>query len=585
MHYHLEQAKEIAEKIEFKIGLAKILFLKGKILLNSDEKEAFKAFYEANEIAKEIDNNEILCNFHEIISNYYEKNGKFELAVFHLRKFQEYRSNLDKQKHGLHLKSLQIKINLERVEKENEIYRIQNKELNYRTQYLKESNERIKTIGQLGQEITSKLELEELLKLINEQVHTLMQADVLYVGLHNEELKKIQFPFYIRNKKRIPNVEISMDNKGKFTVWCIKNEKQVVLNDFDKEAADYITLIDNYSKDKPPSSVMILPIKIKDKVIGVIGVHSYEKNSYSNEKVDILKALGAFVSIALENARIYKRINDLYALIENKNNEILDSINYAKRLQEAILPTEHLIHQYLPNSFVVFKPKDVVSGDFYWFETLNDITFIAAADCTGHGVPGAMVSVICSGALNRVVNEFGIVQPAEILNKTRELVMGTFAKSGGNVHDGMDLALCAIHKDKIIYSGANNPLWIVRKTIHLDENDRKSKYTLLKNEYSLVEYKANKQPIGFYEDMKDFTQKEIPFFEGDQLYLFSDGFKDQFGGEKNKKFKSLPFKSLLIEIHSLPPDKQKKRLEVTFDKWKGNQEQVDDVCIIGVKKN
>jgi len=510
--------------------------------------------------------------------------NKFELTVYHLKKYQKYREQINHQKHGLHLKGLHIKINLERVEKENEIYKIQNKELNYRSEYLKESNERIRTIGQLGQEIASKLNLEELLSLIYEQVNKLMSADVMYVGLYNEQEEQIEFPFYIKNSERIHDVIVPMSHRGKFPVWCVKNQKQMILNDFDKEASEYISLVESDAPEALPASIMILPIKIKSKLIGVIGVHSNIKNSYSTEKVYILKALGAYVSIALENARIYSELSEVNELVERKNEEILDSINYAKRLQDAILPNKENIKRWFPNSFVFFQPKDIVSGDFYWTEQIDDIKYIAAADCTGHGVPGAMVSMVCSNALNRTVKEFNLRKPADILNKTRELVTEAFAKSGKFVHDGMDIALCAIQNNILSYSGANNPLWIIRNA-DIDISELEYDRVTTSNGTSLVEFKANKQNVGYTDvnDIEPFTQKEIQLITGDRFYIFSDGFADQFGGEKNKKFKSKTLKNHLIQMISQTITLQDSKLDVIFNDWKGDEEQIDDVCVIGIE--
>jgi serine phosphatase RsbU (regulator of sigma subunit)/ligand-binding sensor domain-containing protein len=296
-------------------------------------------------------------------------------------------------------------------------------------------------------------------------------------------------------------------------------------------------------------------------------------------------------------------------LIEEKNTEILDSINYAKRLQRAILPTFRQVIDVLPNSFIYYKPKDIVAGDFYWLEnymisnekesaTTNTtsppfqenhhkehVILLAAADCTGHGVPGALVSVVCSNALNRAVKEFNLVSPNLILDKVRDLVIETFEKSESEVKDGMDISLAAIKYNEnsekhctLLWSGANNPLWIVRSGIDGCPE--------------LVEIKPDKQPIGKYENPTPFNVHEIDLQKGDTFYLFTDGFPDQFGGPKGKKFMYKAFKELLVEINSLPMDQQLSTIRSTFHHWKNYSidsqntiayEQVDDVCIIGVR--
>lgn len=276
-------------------------------------------------------------------------------------------------------------------------------------------------------------------------------------------------------------------------------------------------------------------------------------------------------------------IGEQKEIIEESHKEITDSIKYAKRLQDAILPSLEEVNKHLPKSFILFKPKDVVSGDFYWFEQMNGSSYIAAADCTGHGVPGAMVSVVCSNALHRSVKEFGIKEPAKILDKTRELVIQTFAKSGDDIMDGMDIALCVINNDKVIFSGANNPLWIVRKTVLLSESQKQERSIFIKNGISLIEHKSNKQPIGLYHKMKEFIQEEIQLHPGDSLYFFTDGFADQFGGKKGKKFMYKPFKKFLMDLHAQPMIEQKQLINEIFENWRGELEQIDDVCVIGVK--
>ncbi len=263
--------------------------------------------------------------------------------------------------------------------------------------------------------------------------------------------------------------------------------------------------------------------------------------------------------------------------IELQHSEITASINYAKRIQEAILPSNSLIKKNLPESFVYYQPKDIVAGDFYWMHILpqpngwdvdGDIVLFAAADCTGHGVPGAMVSVVCNNSLNQSVKEFGITEPNLILHKTRELVIDTFSESIENVQDGMDLALCSLNlKTNVLkYAGANNPLWIIRNNTNVIE-----------------EIKGDKHHVGKCDHMPDFTNHELQLEKRDTIYVFSDGYVDQFGGPKGKKFMSAKFKELLLSIKDKSMPEQKDILKTTFNNWKGKLEQIDDVCVIGVK--
>jgi serine phosphatase RsbU (regulator of sigma subunit) len=261
-----------------------------------------------------------------------------------------------------------------------------------------------------------------------------------------------------------------------------------------------------------------------------------------------------------------KEVEHQKEIVEEKNKEIFDSITYAKRIQEAILPPQHFIDALLPENFVLYKPKDIVAGDFYWMEHIGDTIILAAADCTGHGVPGAMVSVVCHNALNRSVREFGLTAPDQVLNKTRELVLETFARSGKNVNDGMDISLCAINRktNHLKFAGANNDMIVLRKE-------------------ELIELSADKQPVGKFDNAKPFSCQSLDLQAGDALYLFTDGFADQFGGEKGKKFKYQSFKKLLAEASQKPVSHQKDILHHAFESWKAEFEQLDDVCVIGVR--
>lgn len=271
-------------------------------------------------------------------------------------------------------------------------------------------------------------------------------------------------------------------------------------------------------------------------------------------------------------------------IIEQSHKEIKDSINYAKRIQSAILPSSKVVQSNLKHFFILYKPKDIVAGDFYWMgaetKDKNKVLF-AACDCTGHGVPGAMVSVICNSALNRATREYKLADPGKILDKTTEIVIEEFEKSDDEVKDGMDISLINLtffekeDKKKAIveWSGANNPLWILRK-----------------DEPTITEIKADKQPIGVYSDSKPFTTHKVELNEGDIIYLLTDGYQDQFGGLDSetqkiggKKFKPVQLKKLLIEIRNESMTRQKEILDQKFEDWRGTLEQVDDVCVIGVR--
>jgi serine phosphatase RsbU (regulator of sigma subunit)/streptogramin lyase len=261
-----------------------------------------------------------------------------------------------------------------------------------------------------------------------------------------------------------------------------------------------------------------------------------------------------------------EEVEKAHEKLAEHHKEITDSIHYAKRIQDAILPSISSMNENLKDGFLLFRPKDVVAGDFYWLEPKGDTVYFAAADCTGHGVPGAMVSVVCSYALSKALLEENITDTGKLLDRTRELVIERFAKSGEEVKDGMDISLCALNTKtlELQWSGANNPLWILRKK-------------------ELLKYKPDKMPIGNYADPKPFATHDIQLEKEDIIYIFSDGYLDQFGGPKGKKYMSTRLSELILSVSSKTMDEQKELLQKSFEDWKGTLEQVDDVCMIGVK--
>lgn len=355
---------------------------------------------------------------------------------------------------------------------------------------------------------------------------------------------------------------------------------------------------EKFESDKKQKEISLLT---KDSKLKSLEIEKKQSDLKKQRLIIIISVVGLLMFVLLsvlifralkQNQKAKIEISLQKQVIEVKQKEVLDSINYAKRIQSAIIPTLNYVKQNLPLTFIFYKPKDIVAGDFYWMEKKNDSILIAAADCTGHGVPGAMVSVVCSNALNQSVNEFGITDPGKILDKTRELVLDTFSKSDEDVKDGMDISLIKIEaikekklpqgkliipkgqtlsdvmdtktKFKIEWAGANNPLWYFK-------NDE------------LIEVKAHKQAIGKVYEPSPFPTNTFELSKGDIFYLFTDGFADQFGGENGKKYKASNMKKLLESLHHEPMEQQQAKIKKTFEDWKGNLEQVDDVCVIGIR--
>ena len=259
------------------------------------------------------------------------------------------------------------------------------------------------------------------------------------------------------------------------------------------------------------------------------------------------------------------KIRDAYAVIEKKAKDITDSIQYAENIQKALLPSDEELGLW-PEVFVLYQPKDIVSGDFYWMQHHSNRVYLAACDCTGHGVPGAFMSMIGSSLLDKAVIEKGLTKPNEIFYEVRKGFVNALKQTGNTQKDGMDAVLISWDKGtNLQVAAAFSPMLII-------------------NNGELMEIKPDRQPVGFHEDnIMDYTHHEVQLEKGDTIYIFSDGYPDQFGGPKDKKFMMKNFKKLLLSIQDKEMDKQKTILETTLAEWKGNQEQIDDVLVMGVR--
>jgi sigma-B regulation protein RsbU (phosphoserine phosphatase) len=274
------------------------------------------------------------------------------------------------------------------------------------------------------------------------------------------------------------------------------------------------------------------------------------------------------IRIRLELAKSKEIIEEKHEEVLLQKKEITDSINYARSIQRAFIPTEEQFNSYFKDSFVYFKPKDIVSGDFYWAYQKENLLFYATADCTGHGVPGGFMTMLGLSFLDDIIESKATTNPASALNLIRDKIVNTLKQSGniGENKDGMDITVCCIDqtKNELTYSSANNSLYLIRN-----------------NEVAI--HKGDKQPCGFYHDNKPFTSHTISLMPNDCIYTFTDGFADQFGGPKGKKFRYKQFEETLLNNVNDPFSVQKNKLSSALEAWKGNLDQVDDILVIGIK--
>jgi serine phosphatase RsbU (regulator of sigma subunit)/tetratricopeptide (TPR) repeat protein len=350
------------------------------------------------------------------------------------------------------------------------------------------------------------------------------------------------------------------------------NKKEIELA-AEQEKKDYTRKVEQQQQQIILSLTLIALLFIS--IFGAFAFKNYRKTKKQNLIIENQK-----IEVELKNEEITQQKD----LVEEKQKEIIDSINYAQRIQQAVLTGEDVWRKISKDYFILFKPKDIVSGDFYWaYNTPNGRSIFALADCTGHGVPGGFMSMLGNSFLNEIVIENKLFKADEILNKLRSKIINALEQKGNTEQkDGMDIALCVWNKmdNTLEYAGANNPLWLVRTNVNSSDSDS------YRNENKqFQEYKADKMPIGTYlEEYKPFTSTLIQLQKNDIIFLTTDGFADQFGGPKGKKMKYKPMIELLIHNSSFDMLTQKQLLYEAFGNWIGDKyEQIDDVSVIGIK--
>lgn len=324
-----------------------------------------------------------------------------------------------------------------------------------------------------------------------------------------------------------------------------------------------------YDMDQQTKELEALKIQQREDVIKTELDQKFYKVLIVAGAIVLVLVILFFLVRARETRKAQSRLQFAYDQIETKNKDITDSIRYAKRIQQAILPDDHVLKQAFPDSFVFYRPKDIVSGDFYWHHHTENVQLVAVADCTGHGVPGAFMSVLGASQLTSVIAEQGQIAPGKILNLIDEGIREQLHQDGIEAtRDSIDIALCAFDRKKgeLTFCGANRPIIVYRKTGAL-EIFRPSKHSV----------------GGDSENQKVFQEHVISLNTGDSFYLFTDGFADQFGGPKGKKFKSSRFRDVLTQIATQQIHNQKRELELVFDSWRGQFEQVDDICVVGIR--
>lgn len=448
--------------------------------------------------------------------------------------------------------------------------REQSEEIATQKEKIEKSFENIQMLSEIGKTLSSYLSVEAIIEKLYEQVNNLMDADLFGLGIYKKESNSLLFPASVEHGKLIEPYQNSLEDTNRFSVWAFTNQQEIFANNLEVDLSKYGFKIINSlaSKKGIAQSIIYLPLQSRNKTVGVIGVQSMRQNAYNSNHLHLLRSMAVYAAIALGNANSYEKIKEQRNQVEKASEKVRASINYAKRIQEALLPNAKAIKRAFPKSFVLFKPRDIVSGDFYWFNQKGGITFLAALDCTGHGVPGAFMSMIGNELLNEAVNRVGLKEPNQILRHMHKGVRKDLRQYETDNRDGMDMVICTINKaeKKLKFAGANNPI------IYMQDGE-------------MHVIKGDRLPVGGEQRELDrqYTQHVIDISKPTTFYLFSDGYPDQFGGRDGKKFMAKKFRKLLYAIHDRPMDEQKEIMETTLSKWMNGYRQIDDILVMGVK--
>lgn len=558
---HFSEAMAIFEKNNYKHGLSGLYINLGLLYEDSGNQEQAIEFYNKSiKISKEINDLVAESSCYTNLGNIYTTQKKYDLGIQTLEKSLELKKAIGNQKGvGTSLNNLGATY-----------YEMGNKEK--ALEYFRAAYDIYIAINDQKSSFPSCNNIGSILheqKKYNEALEYFNKANALAKQLNS-------LPKKILSLENLTMLSRDMGDFQKATDYSIKclqlkdtlyNREQAELN------AEMQT---KFASEKKQQENEILNLQLKSetfiKTIFIIAASLLLVLAFFifrglRQKQKVNKALEEKNKIIEEQKQTVEQQKHI---VEEQNKDIKDSIKYAERIQQAILPPEKMWYTLLPQSFVFYKPKDILSGDFYWIESKGDLVFVAAADCTGHGVPGALISIVNYNLLNKAVLEQNLNNPAEVLNYVNsQLTVAlhqTYQES--SVRDGMDISLCVINTKtlQMEYAGANNPIYIV-------------------NEEGLLQLNANKFPVGAFieEKIEYFTSQTVQLKKGDFIYLFSDGYADQFGGEKGKKFKYQQLKDLILNNKYLPMQEQKNVLEKKFNEWKCHYEQVDDVLIIGIK--
>lgn len=511
----------------------------GKIYQNKgDFKKALSYHFLALAISKQINIRNRIADVHENIARNYNETKRYSDALKHIDSCKTIRKIIGDEE-GLVSSTLVLS------------------QINYNQNNIKEA------IINGTEALSASLKLK-LPYLIKDAHQVLSNA---YNKEHNPDKSLFHYKHYILLRDSLYNIDKTKEIVRKELEFNFNKKQELQKLAVAKKLAE----TDAESKKQKTIIIFFVLGIIVLSFLLLFGIWQYRLKIKSEKKLQYMNS-----DLNLKNFQLKENsllIETQHNTIHQKNKEITDSIRYAHKIQTAMMPLKHEFANYFKDSFVLFEPKDIISGDFFWITKKYDKIIFATGDCTGHGVPGGFMSMLGVSLLNEIINEHDLTEPALILSRLRKKVITALRQKGlsGEQQDGMDMTICVIDTEQMTlqYAAANHTFYIIRKS---------------ESGFDLQEFKGDKQPVGIFgSDLKPFKQYTVELKKEDVIYTFTDGFADQFGGPKGKKFKYKQLKELLISIHHIDLKNQENIVKQQFVNWKGNLEQVDDVCLIGIR--
>jgi len=420
---------------------------------------------------------------------------------------------------------------------------------------IEDAYQNIKILQEVGEKINSTLDLQQIVDIAYQSVNRFMKPSSFGIGLIGS--KNINFLVYYKNGQKIDDYSLSLNEKDLLLIWCVDNQKEVFVENYFQDYEKFIGKKPDHKHYKP-FSLIYIPMMIQDKIMGVMLAESDEKKAFDEVHFEILRNLASYVAIGIDNANAYTEI-------KTQNIKIKDSLRYAQAIQATILPDNNRFEKYFADFFVIYKPVDMVSGDFYWLSEIGDHAVVVLADCTGHGVPGAFMSMIGNALLNEIVNQDKLTTPSQILQLLHVGVKRTLKQDSSQNSDGMDAVVLHWQKNKkMTVASAKMSLFYVQQR-------------------QVQELRGDRFSLGGNRNIeRDFTNHQIQLAENDLIYLSSDGFYDQNNSEK-QKFGKLRFMENLREIAEKPFNIQQEILVTILNEHQGQQAQRDDITVLGLK--